>query len=85
MTVKGKAILEGLEALRNNKWINEHKCWHGYYPVELLDEILFRVYENDFETRDKMKSFITNKVWHNMVEKGIIKLSKSGGTFKILV
>ena len=85
MTTKGREILDGLEALKNDKWVNEYKCYYGYYPVEYLDSILKKAYENDFENDSEMMKFINERVWHNMVDKGIIKLSKAGSSFKILV
>lgn len=78
-------INDALESIKNNKWINEHKCFHGYYPVEILDKMLENIYENDFDCRDKLTSFIANEIWDNLIKNGFIKISKRGSTFRILV
>ncbi len=78
-------IINALESIKNNKWINDHKCYCGYYPVEILDKALENIYNNDFDSRGELISFITNKVWHNLIKKGFVKISKRGSTFRILV
>ncbi len=78
-------IIDVLESIKNNKWINEYKCYCGYYPVEILDKALENIYSNDFDSRSQLVSFINNAVWRNLIKKGFVKISKRGGTFKILV
>ena len=78
-------INDALESIKNDKWINEHKCFHGYYPVEILDKMLENIYENNFDSRDKLTSFIANEIWDNLIKKEFVKISKRGSTFRILV
>lgn len=85
VTTKGKEILDRLEALKNNKWVKEHKCYYGYYPIEYINNILRDVYSvKDFKDSNEYLDFIF-RVRDNMEDKGIIKFSKAGTSFKILI
>lgn len=85
VTTKGKEILDRLEALKNNKWVNEYKCYYGYYPIEYINNILRDVYSvKDFKDSHEYLDFIF-RVRNNMQDKGIIKFSKAGTSFKILI